>query len=131
MLRFAIGIAMMFGRLARSIKWVEAMKVAPTDEAYKVELITDFGCITRQNFNIFLKADLASSLASSLRAQLLVFSRWCQVMLRFERAMYENPEQDLNDKWWSLVEEYQLIRRPPGRNAPDYASKIHIVSIVS
>ena len=47
-----------------------------------------------------------------------------QVMLRFERAMYENPDQDLNDKWWSLVEKYQLIRRPPARNAPDYASKL-------
>jgi peptidyl-dipeptidase A len=26
------------------------------------------------------------------------------------------------------VEKYQLVRRPEGRHAPDYASKIHIVS---
>jgi peptidyl-dipeptidase A len=63
-----------------------------------------------------------------LRNQLLIFSRWCQVMLRFERSMYENPDQDLNKLWWDLVEKYQNLKRPPGRNEPDYASKIHIVS---
>ena len=36
------------------------------------------------------------------RNQLLIFSRWCQVMLRFEKGMYENPDADLNDLWWTL-----------------------------
>ncbi len=49
-------------------------------------------------------------------------------MLRFEKGMYEDPDQDLSDLWWGLVEKYQQVRRPPGRKAPDYASKIHIVS---
>ena len=49
-------------------------------------------------------------------------------MLRFEKGMYENPEQNLNQLWWDLVEKYQLLKRPPQRNAPDYASKIHIVN---
>jgi peptidyl-dipeptidase A len=62
------------------------------------------------------------------RNELLIFSRWCQVMLRFEKAMYEDPSRDLNSLWWDLVEKYQLLKRPAGRNAPDYASKIHIVS---
>src|SRR5438445_5075828 len=62
------------------------------------------------------------------RNQLLIFSRWCQVMLRFEKSMYENPERDLNKLWWDLVEKYQELKRPAGRNAPDYASKVHIVS---
>jgi peptidyl-dipeptidase A len=66
--------------------------------------------------------------ARSLRYQLLIFSRWCQVMLRFEKSMYENPNQDLNKLWWDLVEKYQEVKRPEGRDAPDYASKIHIVS---
>ena len=66
--------------------------------------------------------------AKTLRYQLLIFSRWCQVMLRFEKAMYENPDQDLNKLWWDLVEKYQMVKRPQNRNAPDYASKIHIVS---
>jgi peptidyl-dipeptidase A len=63
-----------------------------------------------------------------MRYQLLIFSRWCQVMLRFEKGMYENPEQDLNKLWWDMVEQYQMLRRPPGRSAPDYGSKIHIVA---
>ena len=62
------------------------------------------------------------------RNQLLIFSRWCQVMLRFEKGMYEDPSQDLNKLWWDLVEKYQGLKRPEGRNAPDYASKIHICS---
>ena len=49
-------------------------------------------------------------------------------MLRFEKGMYENPDQDLNKLWWDLVEKYQLVKRLAGRSAPDYASKIHIVS---
>jgi len=62
----------------------------------------------------------------SLRSKELVFSRWTQVMVRFERDMYKNPDQDLNKLWWDLVEEFQLIRRPEGRNEPDWAAKIHL-----
>jgi peptidyl-dipeptidase A len=49
-------------------------------------------------------------------------------MLRFEKGMYENPDQDLGKLWWDLVEKYQRLKRPAGRKAADYASKIHIVS---
>lgn len=49
-------------------------------------------------------------------------------MFRFEKSMYADPGQDLNKLWWDLVEKYQLVRRPEGRDAPDYAAKIHIVS---
>jgi peptidyl-dipeptidase A len=48
-------------------------------------------------------------------------------MVRFEKELYANPNQDLNKLWWDLVEKYQMVKRPEGRNAPDYASKIHIV----
>ncbi len=64
----------------------------------------------------------------SERDRLLIFAAWSQVMLRFEAAMYADPDQDLGKLWWDLVEKYQEVRRPEGRNAPDYASKIHIVS---
>ena len=40
--------------------------------------------------------------------------------------MYENPDQDLNKLWWDLAEKYQMMKRPEGRNQPDWASKIHI-----
>ena len=49
-------------------------------------------------------------------------------MFRFETALYDNPDQDLNRLWWDLVEKYQEVRRPEGRNEPDYAAKIHIVT---
>ena len=62
------------------------------------------------------------------RNQLLIFSRWCQVMLRFEQGMYRDPNQDLHKLWWDLVEKYQLLKRPSGRDEPDFASKIHVVS---
>ena len=57
---------------------------------------------------------------------MLVFSRWAQVMYRFEKSMYENPDQDLNQLWWDMVEKYQMLTKPEGRNMPDWATKIHI-----
>ncbi|MDM7925586.1 MAG: M2 family metallopeptidase [bacterium] len=61
------------------------------------------------------------------RAQKLVFARWDMVMTAFERALYENPDQDLNSLWWNLVGKYQGLKKPEGRNAPDWAAKIHFV----
>jgi peptidyl-dipeptidase A len=99
------GIAMMFERFPANADWLEAMGLQVADpDAY----------------------DQAARLKR--RNQLLIFSRWCQVMFRFEMSMYDNPDQNLNELWWGLVETYQGLRRPPGRNEPDYASKIHIVS---
>ncbi len=78
-----------------------------------------------------IDAAAATSSAAEAKAYLafapLQFSRWTQVMMRFEKQLYANPDQDLNALWWTLVEKYQGLKRPPGRNAPDYASKIHIV----
>jgi peptidyl-dipeptidase A len=42
-----------------------------------------------------------------------------------ERALYRDPDQDLDTLWWDLVERYQWIPRPEGRHAPDWASKVH------
>jgi peptidyl-dipeptidase A len=42
-----------------------------------------------------------------------------------ERALYRDPEQDLDTLWWDLVERFQWVPRPDGRSAPDWASKIH------
>jgi Zn-dependent M32 family carboxypeptidase len=61
------------------------------------------------------------------RADRLVFSRWALVMFSFEREIYANPQRDdLNDLWWDLAERLQLINRPPGREKPDWAAKIHL-----
>ena len=61
-----------------------------------------------------------------LRMRELVFSRWSQVMFNFERNLYDNPDQNLNKLWWSLVNKYQLVDF--SRDEPDWASKIHFVS---
>jgi peptidyl-dipeptidase A len=102
------GVAMMFGRLAKNGPWQAGMGVAPREPAERLRI--------------------GEAGAKLLRDQLLIFSRWCQVMLHFEKGLYENPDQNLNQLWWDLVEQYQMVRRPEGRNAPDFASKIHIVS---
>lgn len=99
------GVAMQFERFSKSRAWLEKMGVKIEDP---------------QAFDAAAK--------KVQRNQLLIFSRWCQVMLRFEKGMYEDPSQDLNKLWWDLVEKYQGLKHPAGRNAPDYGSKIHICS---
>ena len=44
-------------------------------------------------------------------------------MLRFEKAMYENPPQDLNKLWWDLLEKYQQVKRLKDRDAPTTAAR--------
>ena len=44
----------------------------------------------------------------------------------FERALYDDPERDLDAVWWELVARHQLVTPPAGRKAPDWAAKIHI-----
>lgn len=97
-------IANMFGRMATDPLWMQNMGLIDTAESEKI-------------------ADVSSK---ALRLQQLVFSRWAQVMYRFEKSMYENPDQDLNQLWWNMVEKYQLLAKPEGRNMPDWATKIHI-----
>jgi peptidyl-dipeptidase A len=99
------GVAMQFEKFSKSARWLKEMGVTVKDPAA-----------------------FEATGAKMLRNQLLIFSRWCQVMLRFEAAMYANPDQDLNKLWWDLVEKYQLMKRPAGRNAADYGSKIHVCS---
>ncbi len=99
-------IAMFFGRLSTNAQWMKENIGLNDEEAAK---IADEGF-------------------KQLRLQQIVFSRWSQVMYRFEKGLYENPDQDLNALWWSLVEKYQLLKKPEGRNEPDWASKIHIAT---
>jgi len=61
------------------------------------------------------------------KIQKLAFIRWGLVMTNFERELYRDPTQNLNKLWWDLVEKYQLVKRPEGRDAPDWATKVHFV----
>ncbi len=97
-------IALLFGRMIYKTNWL-------------VENI---------NLSDEEKANIGDKAFKSLRLEQLIFSRWSQVMYRFERSMYKDPDQDLNKLWWDLVEKYQMIKRPEGRDMPDWASKIHL-----
>lgn len=97
-------IAMLFGRFASNPAWIEEMTGISEAEAAKI----------------------SAAASKMLRLEQLVFSRWVQVMYRFEKSLYENPDQDLNALWWDLVEKYQLLKRPEGRDEPDWAAKIHV-----
>lgn len=61
-------------------------------------------------------------------AKELIFSRWGLVMFNFEKGLYENPDQDLNKLWWNLKQKYQFVEPLSGRDKPDYAAKIHLIS---
>jgi peptidyl-dipeptidase A len=99
------GVAMLFGAKARDPNWM--IKFAGVDKK------------------------LVDAVSVALRRQRvreqLIFCRWTLVMLHFERALYENPDADLRKLWWDMVEKYQLLKRPQGRNASDWASKPHFV----
>ena len=97
-------IAMLFGRLSTNPYWIDSMLQIGEDEVNRIK---------DESYKL-------------LRLEQLVFSRWTQVIYRFEKEMYSNPDADLNSYWWDLVERYQLIKRPAGRNKPDWAAKIHI-----
>lgn len=99
------GIAILFERFSKSAAWLRDLGVEVKDpEAFDA---------TGRKLH---------------RAHLLIFTAWCQVMLRFEAAMYADPDRDLDALWWDLVERYQEVRRPEGRKEPDHGSKIHVVS---
>jgi peptidyl-dipeptidase A len=98
------GVAMLCGRLVHDPVWLEQVAGA---SAATVE-------------------EIAPRLAAQRQAALLVFARWVLVMTHFERGLYADPAADHDRRWWDLVERYQLVRRPDGRRAPDWAAKIHI-----
>jgi len=95
--------AMLFGRLSKNAAWLERYAGADPEEARRE----------------------SEAAGQAVRDQLLVQSRWCLVMCHMERELYRDPGQDLGQRWWDLVEEFQRVRRPEGRVAPDWASKIH------
>lgn len=100
------GIAMMFERFLGNAKFLSDMGVKLDDPA-----------------------GFDAAVGKVRRNRLLIFSRWAQVVFRFEKELYGNPDQDLNALWWRLVNRYQAVERPAGRDAPDFAAKIHIATV--
>jgi len=96
-------IAMFFGRLSRNPAWMEQMLGLSDQQRTEIEEVSRKYAQLKQ----------------------LIFVRWAMVMYDFEKQLYANPDQDLKSLWWETVEKYQFVKRPKGRNEPDWASKIH------
>ena len=92
-------VALLMGQLARDPRWLT--DVAGVDER---------------------TAALAGAFG---RQERLAFLRWTMVVVRFEQALFRDPDGDLDGMWYALVERLQGMPSPP-RDAPDWASVIHI-----
>jgi peptidyl-dipeptidase A len=96
-------VAMLFGALAKDPGWLVDYAAAKPEQVEQ----------------------LSTALIEQRKREQLIFARWTLVMLHFEKALYENPDQDLNALWWDMVERFQLLKRPEGRNRGDWAAKPH------
>ena len=96
-------IAMFFGRLSRNPTWMQQMLELSDQQRAEIEKVSGKYAQLKQ----------------------IIFARWDMVMYDFEKQLYADPDQDLNSLWWDTVEKYQFVKRPPGRNEPDWAAKIH------
>lgn len=97
-------VAQLFGRLSRDASWLRDVAGVDPNEV----------------------EGLDEAVHEGLRAHMLVFARWVLVMCHFERGLYAQPDADHDTRWWDLVERFQLVTRPPGRKAPDWAAKLHL-----
>lgn len=96
-------IAMFFGRLSRNPAWMQQLLGLSEQQRAEIEKVSGKYTQLKQ----------------------IIFARWDMVMYDFEKQLYANPDQDLNSLWWQMVQKYQFIKKPPGRNEPDWAAKIH------
>jgi peptidyl-dipeptidase A len=99
-------VAMFFGRLSRNAAWMHEMLGLSDEETAQIRRVSE----------------------RYLRFQQILFVRWALVMYHFEKALYADPDQDLNTLWWDLVEKYQLLQRPPGPADAGWASKLHFTT---
>ncbi len=97
-------VAQLFGRLTKDAGWLRQVAEVPEEQIEGV----------------------AAAVQDMLRSSMLIFARWVLVMCHFERDLYADEQLDADQHWWDLVERFQLIRRPAGRSAPDWAAKLHI-----
>jgi peptidyl-dipeptidase A len=96
-------IALLMGRLTLAEAWLRDVAEMPAETVARLLPVLQHQECNRQ----------------------ILFARWVFVMAHFERALYADPEQDLNSLWWDLVERFQLLTRPERRHAPDWAAKYH------
>lgn len=97
-------IALLFDRLVRLPGWLIAVAGVPEEDLPDVDDWEEVRALER-----------------------LIAVRWMLVMVHFERLLYRDPGRgDLSAAWWDLVERFQEVPRPEGREGhPDWAAKIH------
>jgi peptidyl-dipeptidase A len=98
------GIAILMGAVSRDPEWLRLVAGVAPDVATEV----------------------AGRLRASRVAEQLVFTRWVLVMTGFERALYADPDGDLDAVWWDLVARHQRLTPPETPPADAWAAKIHI-----
>lgn len=99
------GIAMTFGAKARDAQWlVENRGVSPQRAK-----------------------EINSALQEQRLREQLIFCHWTLVMTFFEKALYEDPDQDLNKLWGEMTSRYQGLDPLKERGKADWASKPHFV----
>jgi len=97
-------IAMLNGRMSKDPEWLVKIPGLSLHDANRV----------------------SASAWKVLRSEMLIFLRWAITLVRFERELYRDPEQNLTRLWWEHVERIQKITPPPNRDLPDWASKSHL-----
>lgn len=116
--------------VSKSLPWIyrtQAHTLTTESSAMFFEKFTKNPEWLLKNLGINLKKEEKEGIKKQMILSDLIFCRWTIVMLNFEKAMYENPDADLNELWWTIVSRYQGIQKPEGRNKADWASKIHLV----
>jgi peptidyl-dipeptidase A len=96
-------IAMLFGALGKNPTWMIAYAGADPKRVKELE----------------------AAIFEQRRREQLIFARWTLVMVNFEKALYENPDGDLNALWWDYKQRFQMLTRPENRTTPDWAAKPH------
>jgi len=99
-------IAMLNGRMSKDPEWLTRIMGLSKSEAERI----------------------SASAFKTLRSEMLIFLRWALTLVRFERELYRNPDQNLNRLWWEFVERYQMVTPPPNRDNADWASKNHLAT---
>lgn len=96
-------IAMLYGRMGKNPVWLEKFLGVEAEKIKKLE----------------------PKIAKALQLQMLISARWIMTFVFFEQELYEDPDQNLNELWWKIVEEVQFIHPPEEKNYPHWAAKIH------
>ncbi len=93
------GAAMMFERLANDAAWLQEYGGVPKELAERNEEKN------RKGGQSFIRAYLA--------------------YINFEKALYEDPDQDLAGLWWDLREKYSQTPKPEDTSLNGWAETIH------